>query len=128
MLDEIERTTDGVLTRYAVAEMPMRKKARNHNEEPKKTFENGATRSDLIPRYDLVPKAAIDGMARRLELGARKHGENNWRGGGTLFVAATKNHLIAHVLRYLESGEQEDLDAIGANYAFLAHFREKGIA
>ncbi len=100
---------------------------RNHSEETKKAFEGGSTRSDLTLRYDLVPKLAIDGIARRLALGAVIHGERNWESGGVEFVKATKNHMAAHLLRYLETGEQEDLDAIGANYAFLAHFRGKGI-
>lgn len=100
---------------------------RNHLEEAKQAFEGGATRSELSLRYDLVPKPAIDGIARRLSLGAQKHGEHNWEAGGPEFVKATKNHLVAHVLSYIADGQPEDLDAIGANYAFLAHFRSKGI-
>ena len=100
---------------------------RNHAEETKQTFEGGATRSTLVLRYDLVPMAAMDGIARRLALGVEKHGEWNWRNGGADFVKATKNHLMAHVLRYIEFGEPEDLDAIGANYALLADFRNRGI-
>lgn len=100
---------------------------RNHLEEPKQAFEGGSTRSEMKERYDLIPKVAIDGIARRLALGAEKHGERNWETGGQDFVRATKNHLFAHVLKYLADGEQEDLDAIGCNYAFLAHFRARGI-
>ena len=100
---------------------------RNHAMEAKETFEGGATRSELAIRYDLVPRAAIEGIARRLTLGVEKHGETNWKGGGPAFVKATKNHLMKHVLLYLESGEPEELDAIGANYALLADFRERGI-
>jgi hypothetical protein len=101
---------------------------RDHLKETKSSYENGATRSELTLRYDLIPKAAFDGIARRLELGAQKHGERNWEGGGAEFVKATKNHLLGHVLAYIENGQPEDLDAIGANYAFLAHFRAKGIS
>lgn len=100
---------------------------RDHLKEAKHVYENGSTRSELTLRYDLIPKAAFDAIARRLELGAPKHGERNWEGGGAEFVKATKNHLLAHVLAYIAEGNPEDLDAIGANFAFLAHFRGKGI-
>ena len=100
---------------------------RNHEQEAKQSYEGGSTRSVLNERYDLIPKAAIDGIARRLALGAVAHGERNWESGGAEFVKATKNHLMGHLLNYLATGQQEDLDAIGCNYAFLAHFRSKGI-
>ena len=105
----------------------MSESKRDHAKEAKEVFEGGATRSELALRYDLVPRAAVEGIARRLTLGVEKHGEWNWKNGGPAFVKSTKNHLMKHVLNYLETGEPADLDAIGANYALLADFRERGI-
>jgi hypothetical protein len=92
-----------------------------------KKFEGGATRSALAGRYELIPREAIDGMARRLELGAVRHGENNWKSGGEEFRKASISHLMAHLLAYMTEGNANDanLDAILCNAAFLAHFEAK---
>jgi hypothetical protein len=90
----------------------------------KQKYEHGATRSALTERYDLIPKAAMDALARRLGLGAAQHGENNWRGGGEKFRKATLNHLMRHLLDYIENGNARDAnsDAIICNAAFLCYF------
>ena len=91
----------------------------------KESFEGGATRSVVRERYDLIPAAALSALARRLALGAEKHGANNWKGGGPEFVTATKNHLARHLALYLDGDtSDEHLDAIICNAAFLCHFRE----
>lgn len=53
--------------------------------EERQEFATGAARSKMKGRPDLIPKAAIEAMARRLELGT-KYGENNWRLGGEEFL------------------------------------------
>ena len=90
----------------------------------KAVFEGGATRSAMSERYDLIPKEAMAALARRLGLGAEKHGENNWRGGGADFRKATICHLMKHLLDYMENGNANDAntDAIICNAAFLCHF------
>jgi hypothetical protein len=90
----------------------------------KAVFEDGSSRSVLEERYDLIPKEAEDALARRLALGARNHGENNWRVGGPEFRKATINHLMKHLLKYIESGNEDDAntDAIICNAAFLCYF------
>lgn len=89
-----------------------------------KQFEGGATRTFAF-RYDLVPQAAVRGIARRFTIGAQKHGENNWRNGGKEFRKATLAHLIKHAFAYAEHGGQDDLDAIGCNFAMLAELEER---
>lgn len=81
-----------------------------------------ATRSRQSVRYDLIPSSAITALARRLTLGAAKHGENNWRSGGEQFRAATISHLMAHLVAFMQSGGSDNLDAILANAAFLVEF------
>jgi len=93
----------------------------------KSVFEDGSSRSTLNERYDLIPKAAVDAMARRLALGAKNHGENNWRVGGPEFRKATINHLMKHLLDYIEHGNVNDdnTSAIICNAAFLCHYEAK---
>ncbi len=95
--------------------------------EKLKAFEGGATRSELKGRYDLIPRESLDAMARRLELGAAKHGENNWRQGGEEFRKATICHLFNHLLDYLENGNANDAntDAIICNAAFLCFYEKR---
>lgn len=99
--------------------------------EPKKLsltkYEGNATRSALKGRYDLIPREAVDALARRLELGAAVHGEHNWKEGGEEFRRATINHLINHLLDYMENGNTKDAntDAIIANAAFLCFYEKR---
>ncbi len=90
------------------------------------TMDNGSKRSHLPGRRDLIPKAALDALAGRLEYGAKKYGENNWRHGGELMRQSCINHLINHIFDYIENGNVEDNNtaAIITNAAFLCHFEE----
>lgn len=93
----------------------------------KTRFEAGASRSRMAERYELIPKEAAEALARRLTLGAERHGENNWRNGGGDFRRATINHLMKHLLDYIESGNENDAntDAIICNAAFLCYFEAR---
>jgi hypothetical protein len=88
-------------------------------------LENGSSRSHRAPRYELIPKAAIDRLVKRLELGAEIHGDTNWRDGGPEYIQECKRHMMEHMLNYLEGDKSDDnLGAILCNAAFLAHFEE----
>ena len=93
----------------------------------KSLYEGGASRSPLKERYDLIPKEAIEAIARRLALGAEAHGENNWKTGGPEFRKATLNHLMKHLLDYMDNGNASDgnTDAIICNAAFLCFYEKK---
>lgn len=88
-------------------------------------FEGGATRTAKAERRELIPATAVTALARRLALGAAKHGVNNWRKGGPEFRLATVNHLLDHVFQYLEHGGRENTDAIICNAAFLCEYEER---
>jgi hypothetical protein len=88
-------------------------------------YEGGATRSVKVERRELIPASAITSLARRLALGAAKHGVNNWRKGGEGFRLATLNHLLDHIFEYMERGGQENVDAIICNAAFLCEFEAR---
>ena len=98
--------------------------------EPLQVSHGGSTRTSKAERRELIPKSAIDAMARRLALGAEKHGEGNWRlslrddKGLDEFRKATLNHLLDHVFDYLENGNVNDAktDAIICNAAFLCEY------
>lgn len=94
--------------------------------EKKQNFENGATRSETGLRYDLVPAVYSERGARRWGLGAVKHGENNWKGGGVSFIVACVNHLEAHLVKFKSQGNATDdnLGAILWNAGALAWFEE----
>jgi hypothetical protein len=96
----------------------------------KDKYEGGASRNKLNYRFDLIPPAGIERIAARFELGVKSHGENNWRKGGPDFVKASVNHMVAHVMDYLENGNDTDdnLGAIGWAVCALAHFEKQGIA
>ena len=84
------------------------------------TFENGSSRSESKPMYELVPMEAIDAIAERLGMGFKVHGRENWKGGGPEFFAETKRHLTAHLLNYLQGDTSEDhLSAVATNAAML---------
>jgi hypothetical protein len=91
----------------------------------KQAFEGSATRSKQEGRYDLISPAGIHGMARRLQLGAERHGERNWESGGEKFRQATVSHLMAHLMSYMESPNADDADALICNAMFLCHFEEQ---
>lgn len=90
-------------------------------------FEGGATRSAQSIRYDLVPAAGVQALARRLTLGTNTHGAHNWRRGGETFRQATISHLMAHLLDYMERGNasESNTDAIICNAAFLCEMEER---
>jgi hypothetical protein len=100
---------------------------REHMQEAKKSFEGGATRSEKLERFDLIPPEADEAMARRFGLGAKKHGEGNWKGGGKDFIKACINHAKAHEAHLGKAagkGDDNDLDAIICNWGMLCWFRE----
>ena len=78
------------------------------------TFDTGAKRSSRMPRYDLIPKVAIDRLAERFtghygyqdipEGGALKYGEGNWEKG--LPTSDVINHAINHLTRYQDAFRQ----------------------
>jgi hypothetical protein len=99
---------------------------RNHSIEQKAAFEGGATRSEKLERYDLIPPEAEDALARRYGMGAKKHGEGNWKQGGVTFIKACVNHAKAHQSHLLATcgeSEDDDLGAILCNFGMLTWFR-----
>lgn len=67
--------------------------------DDKHTFSSGASSSGKKPRYDLIPTWALERIAHRFQLGAEKHGENNWQKGvgDTQFILDRINHAIEHL-------------------------------
>lgn len=67
--------------------------------------EKGAGQSDLPYRFDLIDGPALFKMAEVLSEGAKKYGENNWRG---IEMEDHLNHLIAHAYAYLAGDTSDD--------------------
>lgn len=92
---------------------------------PNQEYEGGATRSEQDVRYDLISPHGMKALARRLALGAKKHGERNWEKGGEAFRQATISHMLGHLTNYMQNPNQEDTDALICNAMFLSHFEAK---
>jgi hypothetical protein len=66
--------------------------------------EKGAKQSKVLYRFDLLDPKAMFEMTRVLEEGAKKYGEDNWRG---IDIRDHLNHMIIHAYAYL-AGDQSD--------------------
>lgn len=85
-------------------------------------FTSGAKSSEEKPRFDLIPLEAQIREGIRMAVGARDHGENNYRHGvnDAAFIRDRINHLIEHALRYADGDRSDDhLAAIRANAGML---------
>ena len=89
----------------------------------------GVKHDESKRRMDLVPTSLVSSVARVLEFGARKYGDNNWRKGlkWSRIYAALQRHLA-------DFWEGNDLDSesglphlyhAACNIAFLIEFYEK---
>jgi|SRR5918911_2515278 hypothetical protein len=84
------------------------------------SYENGATRSEQKPRYDLIPLVALKRLAERLTMGAGVHGEDNYKRGGDAFWRDTVNHGLEHYLKWVDGDRSEDhLAAVMCNIAMM---------
>lgn len=93
----------------------------------KQRYEDNATRSADVPeRFDLITPEGDRALARRFALGAVRHGDNNWMGGGSEFIKTTINHLRAHLTSLLAGDKSDEHTAAvvwGAHA--LCWFRER---
>jgi len=111
--------------------------------EPMLKFPGNVTRTKK-PQYSLIPKAALNAMAERFELGQIKHGPSAWNAGAMNYesaltkawVIAGLEHLIAHamdaikilqtgIIREPEEGLWENAGAIMFGGAVLAAYEEQ---
>lgn len=86
---------------------------------------------DQKAQLDLVPLAAVEGIARALMYGAGKYGKNNYKGG--LEWSRIAAALLRHTFAWL-SGEELDkesglnhLDHMGACVAMLAYYKKHSV-
>jgi len=70
------------------------------------TSKTGAKQSNLQTRFDLVDPLAMLELANVLFHGAKKYGDDNWRG---IEVDDHLNHAIAHLNKYLINRKLEEL-------------------
>lgn len=72
---------------------------------PTTTNEKGGSQSDVPVRFDLIDAKAMFEMAKVLDHGARKYGEDNWR---LISVNDHLNHLLMHTYAYLAGDTTDD--------------------
>ncbi len=101
---------------------------RNHDGEKVVTTQSGARASECHD-YTAIPLSTLNALARRQELGAKKHGRDNWRQGlgDPEYVKARLSHVIRHAFTLAAKldGRQpwdgdDDLGAILWGGMFLA--------
>lgn len=71
---------------------------------PTTVNDKGGAQSDIPVRFDLIDARALFEMAKVLDSGAKKYGEDNWR---LIDVNDHLNHLLMHAYAYL-SGDETD--------------------
>ncbi len=77
-------------------------------------FTSGAKRSKVMPRFDLLPYEALQCLADRFELGAKKYAKDNWKKGASDpdFNADALSHMQHHLSCFINEDFSED-DAWG---------------
>lgn len=72
--------------------------------------------------YNLVSPHTIRRLAMRKTVGAKKYGTVQWRQGinDAAYVADRFNHLVEHLLRFMESGNRDDDNLGGMLWALDA--------
>lgn len=73
-------------------------------------FTSGAKTRKVGVEYRLLPMEGVRRIALRYTLGLARYGENNWKKGlrDEAFLNERKNHLVEHLLKYLEEGNAAD--------------------
>lgn len=84
---------------------------------PTEVKANGAKQSASPYRIDLLPAKASLHVSQILAEGAKKYGENNWRG---LTVADNVNHALVHFFAYLAGDTSDDHLGHAATRALFA--------
>lgn len=75
------------------------------SDTPTVTNERGAKQSDSPYRLDLFPPEVMFNVGQILDRGAKKYGDDNWRG---LSVETNINHALAHLYAYLGGDKQDN--------------------
>lgn len=69
------------------------------------TNDRGGSQSYIPVRFDLIDAKALFEMAKVLDTGARKYGEDNWR---LISVNDHLNHMLMHTFAYLAGDDTDD--------------------
>ena len=89
-------------------------------EAPTVTTEHGGKHSASPYAFHLVPRQALGREAIVLAEGAKKYGNDNWRG---ISVEDNLNHALQHIFAFLEGDDQErSLEEHLAHAACRVHF------
>lgn len=89
-------------------------------------YKGGATRDNNIGkgRYDLISPLFLRRLAKVLEIGAKNHGDNNWKKG--IPFSRLIDSTLRHVSQYHSGLRDEDhLVQACCNLMFLIHFEEE---
>lgn len=79
------------------------------------------------PIHEYVPQCAIDAIARRFAMGAKKHGEWSWKHQDKEFYRDRAVHAIKHIENWLAGDETDPDNLAGAicDIAIVIYHDEK---
>lgn len=66
-----------------------------------------AKRDEVKPPYNLIPRIALEALARRFEKGLH-YGRDNWKKGDQDWLEDAFNHALEHLYKYNEADVSED--------------------
>lgn len=107
-------------------------KERKHDQEEIVIASSGA-RASACPDFTAIPKSAITALAERIDLGAAKHGRDNYRKGlaDKEYIRARLSHVIRHAFTLAAKldgrepwNEDDDIGALLWGGMFLAEARD----
>ena len=92
----------------SIDELEKRVKEKISNNSGIKTLPTGTHREDKDGkgRFDLLPSHAIKRVAQRLEMGAKKYGDNDWKNG--IPSEMLLDSALRHIFQYKEGKLDED--------------------
>lgn len=101
--------------------------------DEKHIFESGASSSEHVPDFGMIPLVLLTRTAKRLQLGEVKHGRWNYRKGleDKAFLMDRLNHAFLHLKRLYDSIEfdiktmDDDAAAIVVNIAIIMESQDK---
>ena len=79
------------------------KKLARPREEDLKTFDSGATRSEMTTAFSLLPWDALQSAAQVMKEGAATHGRANWKKGFP--ISDGLDHVLAHLANYINDAD-----------------------
>lgn len=106
---DVPLEAEGPIWNNFLGDAPDEKFVVKEGESATEQFTTGSRRAKMPPvRFDLLPPAAVERLARTYDEGAKKYGDWNWRKGQP--YSSVLNHLLAHIFKFMAREDQAPFD------------------